>query len=353
MSSSEEPLDSTMPVFSKTVELDGSFVKLMEEIKDADIHLPSKPVIISGLEDFNQNRGSYVITLIEDDFAGKQLDIFNGCDIAHSNNVLISAYDESIAYYSSLEGKVAYISHSLVTMYKNQYYPLNRLNLIFSTKSELVHSKIPGSILADKWDVDITINVEVAKQKKQFLIDNAINNSLLLIDGPFLAGDGSFYFYDAVEELYEKNIVPIFIVKNSNASILVDNLVDLKGVYNSDLHYANEILTEGTRTQFFKYISNTGNKTKVFCYLKHKDHNSPIRIEIPTLIFEKNREVIENSMDLIYYLIKVQGNNVNPQVRLIAIAEMFARETLGLININKDSIQMKLTATMNEQRGME
>jgi len=113
-------------------------------------------------------------------------------------------------------------------------------------------------------------------------------------------------------------------------------------------------LDEGTRTQFFKYTDlNSKEKSKVFCYIKHHNHASPIRVEIPTVIFESNREAVESVMDLLYYLILVQGNSINPQVRPIAIAEMFARETLGLINVNKDIVQMKLTATMNEKRGME
>lgn len=339
--------------FTKAVQLDSGFNQLVNEIQSADIHLPSKPVVVSGMVDIEHNQGSCLVTPIEGDFSSKQLDIKSGCDIAHRNNVLISAYDESIAYFASLEGKVAYVSHSLVTIYKDQYYPLNRLNLIFCTKSSLIHSRISGAILATRWDVDTTISVEISKQKKEFLTKNAVPNSILLIDGPFMAGDGSFTFYNAIEDFVNKSIIPIFIVKNSNATLLVDNIEKLKGNYNSDLHYANEILNEGTRTPFFEYTSEVGNKSKVFCYLKHKNHYSPIRVEIPTSVFGKHRQSIEDVMDLIYYLIMVQGSSINPQVRPIAIAEKYARETLSLIDINKDTIQMKLTATMNEQRGME
>ncbi len=339
--------------FSKEVQIDSEFTKLVEEIKSANIHLPSRPVIISGFVEVGGQPNDYLVSVVEDNILLKHLNIQSGCEVTHRKSTLISAYDESIAYYSSLEGKVAYISHSLVTMFNNQYYPLNRLNLIFCTKSGLVWNRIPGSILASRWDVDTTISVEIAKQKKNFLIENAVPNSIILIDGPFLAGDGSFTFYSAINNFIEKNIIPIFIVKNSYATLLVDNLSDLKGNYNSDLHYANEVLEEGTRTPFFKYVSNQGNKSKVFCYLKHKNNYSPIRVEIPTPVFDKNRQSIEDVMDMIYYLIAVQGSSVNPQVRPIAIAEKYARETLNLINVNKDTIQMKLTATMNEQRGME
>ena len=339
--------------FNKAVQIDSKFRQLIDEIKSADIHLPNNPIIVSGMIDYVSESQPHLITPLESDLECINIDLKSGHDFTKIPNLIISAYDESIAYYASIEGKVAYISHSLVTIYDDQYYPLNRLNLLFCTRSKLVHQRIPGSILSKDWDVDTTISVEIAKQKRHFLSENAIPNSILLIDGPFLAGSGSFTFYETIYELLEKSIIPIFIVKNSNATLLVDNLKELKDLYNSDLHYANEILNEGTRTPFFKYTSEEGNKSKVFCYLKFKEHYSPFRIEIPTVIFNEFREIIEKSMDLIYYLIKVQGSPTNPQVRPIAIAEMYARETLNLIDINKDSIQMKLTATMNERRGME
>lgn len=339
-------------VFNKAVQIDSKFRQLMDEIKSADIRLPNNPVIVTGTIDIGLDSQPHIIVPLESNLEFIDLDLRSGCDFAKTPNLIISAYDESIAYYASLEGKVAYISHSLITMYDDQYYPLNHLNLIFCTRSRLVHQKIPGSILAKDWDVDVTINVEIAKQKRKFLSENAIPNSILLIDGPFLAGSGSFTFYETIDELLERSVIPIFIVKNSYATLLVDNLDELKDMYNSDLHYANEILREGNRTPFFKYTSE-GDKSKIFCYLKYKEHYSPFRIEIPTVIFNKFRDVVEKSMDLIYYLIRVQGSLTNPQVRPIAIAEMYARETLNLIDINKDSIQMKLTATMNERRGME
>ena len=135
--------------------------------------------------------------------------------------------------------------------------------------------------------------------------------------------------------------------------MIVNSHDELRGKFNSDLHFANVVLKEGSRSLFYKYTDlDSPDKTKVFCYLKHKDHHSPIRVEFPTTIFEKNRMAIESIMDMIYYLILVQGAPSNPQVRPIAVAEMYARETLKLINFKKDMIQMKLTPTMNEERGM-
>lgn len=342
--------------FNKEVQIDTGFTDLVRQINDADIKLPYDPVIVSGSTILDKvTDSSFSLEIMEDitDDLMITLNPEKGCNLAHDDSTLISAYDESIAYYSTLEGKLAYVSHALVFMYRGAYYPLNRLSLLFCTASQLIHSKIEGSLLAKQWDVDTTINVEIAKQKGRFIVDNSFKNSILLIDGPLLAGDGLAYFYGSVHDLAEQNIIPVFIVKNSYSDMLIRSIPGLSGQYNSDLHYVNDVLREGTRTRFFKYTNNESkDKTKVFCYLKHKDNHSPIRVEFPTEVFKKNRHAIESIMDMIYYLIKVQGNNVNPQVRPIAIAEMFARETIQLINFRKDAIQMKLTPTMNEERGM-
>ena len=55
-------------------------------------------------------------------------------------------------------------------------------------------------------------------------------------------------------------------------------------------------------------------------------------------------------MDCISYFIIVQGDYVNPQIRPIAIAEKFARESLKLIDPYKYIKKVGVTATMNETR---
>ncbi len=341
--------------FNKEVQIDSGFSDLVEQIEKTDIRLPYTPVVVSGSIVIDNPSSSYSLEAMDDrsESNGIMLDPEKGCLTAHDDSMLIAAYDESIAFYSTLEGKLAYVSHALVFMHKNAYYPLNRLSLLFCTASKSIQNKVQGSILADRWDVDTTINVEIAKQKGKFIVDNSFKNSILLIDGPLLAGDGLAYFHSSVKDLIENNIIPVFIVKNSYSDLLIRSISSLSGQYNSDLHYTNEILEEGYRTRFYRYTDEVSkDKTKVFCYLKHKDHHSPIRVEFPTEVFLKKRESVESIMDLIYYLILVQGNYSNPQVRPIAIAEMYARETIKLINFKKDSIEMKLTPTMNEERGM-
>lgn len=55
-------------------------------------------------------------------------------------------------------------------------------------------------------------------------------------------------------------------------------------------------------------------------------------------------------MDLVYYLLLVQGDLKNPQIRPIAIAEKYARKTLQLIDINKLTYGSGLIPTMNQDR---
>ncbi len=342
--------------FNKEVQIDSGFAELIKEINESDIQLPHNPVILVGEQILDSISLTYELERMDDQQTidgSIELKIEKGYDIAQNEAILIAAYDESIAYYSTLEGKLAYISHSLLFMRDGAYYPLNKLSVLFCTSSSIVHKKINGSILATKWDVDTTINVEIAKQKGRFITENSYKNTILLIDGPLIAGDGLAYFQGSVNELVENNIIPIFIVKNSMSDVIIKSNPKLKEQYNSDLHYINETLSEGYRTVFYKYTNtDSPDKTKVFCYIKHKNHHSPIRVEMPTMAFIKNRDSINPIMDLIFYLIKVQGNLTNPQVRPIAVAEMYARETIKLINFKKDSIQYKLTPTMNEERGM-
>lgn len=284
-----------------------------------------------------------------------KLDVHNGCKLVGDDHFLISAYDESINKYATLEGKAVYVSHSLIYLHGDRYYPVNKLTMMFVTKSRQVASQVSNGVFADKWDLDTTANVEISTQKRDFLTKYSCDNSLLLIDGPFLAGDGLAVFRGIIKERFiDHGIIPIFIVKNSNTSLVVDSIPEFRGQYNSDLHWSNGILKAGERTKFFNYTDKQNpDNSKMFCYLKFYDTASPIRIEIPTAIYIKNRPSINSFLDMIYYMIVEQGNMGNPQVRPIAVAEMFARETLNLINFNKKMSCSDFTPTINEERGME
>ena len=61
-------------------------------------------------------------------------------------------------------------------------------------------------------------------------------------------------------------------------------------------------------------------------------------------------ESIERIMELILYLLLVQGIKANPQLRPIAIAEAYARAVLKFIDINKYFEEAKITPTLNQIR---
>ena len=93
------------------------------------------------------------------------------------------------------------------------------------------------------------------------------------------------------------------------------------------------------------------NNSKVFCYLKFYDNVSPVRVEFPTKVFQKYRNLASKMIDLAYYLLLVQGDKKNPQLRPIAVAEKYARETIKVIDVNREMRRAGgLTKTMNEGR---
>jgi hypothetical protein len=78
---------------------------------------------------------------------------------------------------------------------------------------------------------------------------------------------------------------------------------------------------------------------------------SPIRVEMHTETYKKYIQHIETILNMIYYLLLVQGDYRNPQVRPIAISEKYARAVLKYIDVHKLFKEMKFTPTMNQARG--
>ena len=334
------------------------FFEFIEKVKKTNVRLPNSPEIVSsiGAENDNIQEGGKLTAVEGGAELTHKLDLINGESISKKESTLISAYDESIAKFSCLEGKAVYVSHSLIYVFGDRYYPLNMLTAMFVTGSDLVSRRISDDykVIAtnEKWGADTTANVEIAKQKRDFLEKYCYDDSILLIDGPFLAGDGLAYFKAVKKAFVDRRIIPIFIVKNSASRMIIDTTSAYCGKYNSDLHWANEILNAGERTRFYKYTDNKDN-TKVFCYLKFNKGSSPIRIEMPTEIYSNFTSEVISILDLVYYLIMVQGDYLNPQARPVAIAEKYARETLHLIDFSKLMRSATLTPTINEERGME
>lgn len=285
----------------------------------------------------------------------------NGQSIAKTNKNIL-AYDESRLQYGALEGSGYFTSHSLIMHGDNDYIPSNYLTFYFYTRSKNLSSRyeflkdIPSN--EDKKNQEeessgseIEYKRDYAKDRFNLICETTPPNSILFIDGPLIGGQISSQTVELNNYLLKNNIIPIFFVKNSNSNLVTDAIQSLKGIYNSDMHWSFNKLKKGYRTNFFKYVDENNNKfAKIFCYLKPLEV-SPQRIEFHTSVLEKfGISEINNIMDLIYYLILVQGSMSNPQIRSIAIAEKYARETIKLYNINYLLNTSGFIPTMNQVR---
>lgn len=278
------------------------------------------------------------------------LDPKDGMKISNDLESLLCAYDESIAVYSALEGKAVMVSHALVYIRPDGYLPVTYLTLRFYTRSDKIIEAAKESVVKTD-NSDRQAAIDRARDKMELFDEYCIDNSVLLIDGPLIAGDAYTSIMSKVKQLTHRNILPVFIVKNSNSNLISVHLSEICKGYNSDLHWANEILKEGQRTRFFKYTDRrNSSNSKVFCYLKALSGFSPIRVELPTYAYETHLSSVDSIMNLIYYLLIVQGRTSNPQIRPIAIAEMYAREVIKLYDINREIKNANLTPTMNEER---
>jgi hypothetical protein len=262
-------------------------------------------------------------------------------------NHKISAYDESIAKYAALEGTADLTSHSLITLSNDVYIPLNLITFNFYTRSTMVSKISPKCRFSEQPEMDSQI--DRVKDKINFLTKYCPPGSLVLIDGPLIAGDVYTHMIRAIEKFHERDIIPIFFVKNSSSNLVIDN-TELKGQYNSDLHWANSYLAPGQRTCFFKYQDLIeARNSKVFFYIK-AFKSSPQRVEIHSETYGRAKNLVEQIPDLIFYFICLQGNGINPQVRPIAIAEKYARETIRIVNFLKLMKEIGITPTINEER---
>jgi len=327
--------------------LDSSFEETIEDINKKNIKIPRESTN-EKLDYYNYiyPPNGKLLTVI-DDIKSINLDPKKGEEIAQSERPIM-AYDESINKFSSLEGTAFLASHSLVITGEYDFIPSNKITLYFYTKSKdiaedasnIIHSEDPKSDSKENFVMD----------KINFLKQNATENTILLIDGPLIGGDWYIHMMDAIDEFLDKNIIPIFFVKNSNSNLVTDEIEELNNKYNSDMHWSYNYLDQGERTNFFRYADRKNTKNaKIFCYLK-SFNVSPQRVEFHVDTFKKYRDQIPELMDLIYYLILVQGDTKNPQVRPISIAEKYARTTLDLFDLSNIMKEVGIVPTINQER---
>jgi hypothetical protein len=328
------------------------FHNTIKEIQQRKIEIPDYP--ISTTWDFGALAFSSQGKLSEpvEGLVPIPLNAKNG-ERLNNSGLPIAGYDESIDKYASLEGQAFITSHCLTIHGKNDFIPANFISFYFFTRAKKYKDSEKHYITyTEKPEVESKIRYHNDREKflEETIPDNMNDNLILFIDGILLGSQMSEFSIRLNDKLLQKKAIPIFIVKNSDSQIITENSKILKDNYNSDLHWAHSILKPGERTGFFKYTDPQNERfSKFFCYLKCLE-GSPQRIEIHSSTYEKYADKINEIMDLAYYLILCQGNEKNPQIRTIAIAEQYARATLKLFNIRRLMKELGITSTMNQER---
>lgn len=271
---------------------------------------------------------------------------------ANGNNCInkfsICSYDESIVKFPALEGTGFLLSHSLVLIDKDSYIPMLYLSFNFYTKSKSLSNKNSAIKYSESPEVDS--KSQYSSERSYVLTKFTPKNSIIFIDGPLIGGQISSATIKMSQALTDKNVFPVFFVKNSDSSLVIDNTEKLHGKYNSDFEWAFKYLKNGERTPFVKYTDKDNNKNvKIFTYIKLLNM-SPLRIEFHEDAYNKFKAIIPEIMDVIYYLYLAQGNTKNMQIRPIAIAETFAREILKTVDVDNLMHKTGITPTMNYTR---
>lgn len=333
--------------FSKLI-MHKDFKNTIEEVKRGNIYLGS---LGSGSyqaeSEFDLEYGDYEIEGITE-LSKIDLDARNGQYINQGLKNIV-AYDESIIKFSSLEGDGVLTSHSIVKLAEKDYLASSYVAFHFYTRSEKIAQGNKTIRLCD--NPSDTINDDYSKERSEFLLKNVPNNSILLIDGPLIGKNLSAQTVKLNYALLEKDIVPIFIVKNSSSNLVINKVKKFRSDFNSDLHWASKLMPNGRqRTNFFLYKDkHNSDLAKQFCYIR-PFKKSPQRIEIHPKTYEKIKKEVPGLMDLLYYYFIANGNGSNLQVRPIVIAEKFARKTLAMFDLKVILKYTGLTPTVNEER---
>lgn len=322
-----------------------NFQRTLEELGSRDVFLPpeGEPQSFSGTMGLISESGK--VTALEE-VAAYPVDARAGCRFAE--DFTLCAYDESWLKFDALEGTAYFTTHALALVTDTDYVPVVLATFYFYTRSKTMTER--SKFIKYSETVDVDYHRDYLRDKVKFLLAHVPPKCLLLIDGPLISGDLYTIMSDANELLLEKEILPVFFVKNSLSNVVTENIDGLQGKYNSDMHWLNELLRPGQRSSFFKYqdLHNAKN-AKVFSYLKALD-SSPQRVEFHHETYQRYEDSIPSVMDLVYYLMLVQGSTTNPQVRPIAVAEAYARSLLRYVDIDKQFKQAKITPTMNQVR---
>lgn len=327
-----------------------SFFKTLCEIKNKKININFFPHVVQNSEFGNFPSSDGIISYLDENLK-VDLNPSKGAKFVN-DTFFLAAYDESIEKYDAIEGSAYLTSHSLIYLDQEEYLPIIKLDFSFYTRSSKISEKAEYIKKTD--NVEVSRSQDYVNFRDEFIkeiSDQFPKNTVFLIDGPLIGGNISDSTTKLNQFLVEKGIIPIFIVKNSNSNLVTDYLSEYKDKFNSDIHWAYELLSNGQRTGFIHYQDKTNkNWGKIFTYIK-AFNNSPQRIEFHTITYEKyGYNLMNDIMDVIYYLYLLQGNLKNPQVRPIVIAEQYARESIKIINFKVLMNRLGLISTVNQER---
>ena len=330
---------------NKVILQDG-FTDRVNEVRKVNLSVVQKPTSSEVLIPFITRGGNLILNLIEE-ISGYDLNAEKGNSLA--KEICFGGYDESKFKFLSLEGEAHVTTHALDYYFDEDNVPICTITFYFYTRSKNIVDKSKYIKLTS--DIASESNLDYALDRSYLIKNYTLENSILFIDGPLIGGNITHYTVDLIDELHNNNILPVFIVKNSNSNLIIDNLKNISNEYNSDLHWAYKNLREGQRSNIFRYVDKHNKKfSKIFCYIKPFNYITPQRIEIHPSTYSLYQDFIPDLFDLIYYLLLLHGDKKNPQIRPIAIAERYAREVMKTINIELLMRRSSLTQTMDQSR---
>ncbi|MHA1973142.1 MAG: hypothetical protein ACTSW1_09125 [Candidatus Hodarchaeales archaeon] len=260
----------------------------------------------------------------------------------------VYAYDESISIFRALEGELVFVSSACISVDEEEYTYNLRVKPFFVTAMKKFYRKLEEGIIFSDRPAE-TRKMNILEEKISSIEETVSPNSIILIDGPMIAGNISSYMIGMDERLREKNCIPIYFVKNSDSRMIIDNMPHLTRDYNSDFHWAHENIPVGHRSSFFKYDdADNPRNSKIFSYIKPVP-GFPQRIELHSKTYYKHQNEIEDIFNLISYYYLAQKTS-NPQVRPIAVAEKYAREGIKVLNIPQLLLRIGFHPSLNQVR---
>ncbi len=306
-----------------------SFKRTVAALREAGVVLPRTPWPETLVEEARTRAGASTRIAEIEAVQPYPLDARRGRDIYREPRP-VCAYDESINKFVALEGAAYFTAHSVLFANAGTYLPTTLLTSSFYTRSQEL-ARLPALQLSS--DPRLSYLKDYINDRMGFMRDVVPPGSIFLVDGPIIAGDVYTTFLPFIKELHDRGACPIFVVKNSDSTMVIDSDPNLSRKFNSDLHWAYHTLHRGERSALFQYTDpyNPRN-TKVFCYVK-SFNASPLRVEVHTSTYERYGSDLRPLLDMLYFLSLAQGKEWDPQPRPIAVAEMYARETLGLVDI--------------------